>query len=450
MNDGGLINLETLENPNPGNFRIVVYEDTDFTPSFAQGTTASFDPALIRAEITFNANALDPDCPVASVADLGPTASSQQSVASHLLFQQASTTISGGVGNAIAERFFGGGGAQLDASADGSALSGYVSMRGIEQAAERYQRRRLAHNATGPNQALDAIEQSFLDASREQAEGSDQLNTLHPLSYTDETGVALAEDPDAYRLNVWFRGTFTHFDGDSFSGNTLNGVSGIDYLISDTVLVGVIGGYESGDFTFAATNGAFDGAGLTAGAYVGVQLSQHIVADAFLTHSWLDYENRVGTASGTTDASRWLFSFNASGQYQLAQGFFLEPNVRFFYAHERQDAYLLSDGTAIASNNVESGRLSLGPRLRYAFEDGMSNTWSTFISAHGEYDMSSESQTNSALPDLDDLLSARLGLGIDGLLSNGWSISLAGDLGGLGSGSLTSYTGTAKLTIPLN
>ena len=119
---------------------------------------------------------------------------------------------------------------------------------------------------------------------------------------------------------------------------------------------------------------------------------------------------------------------------------------RWVLAHERQDAYTLSDATAVAANRVDSGRILLGPRLRYAAND----SWSVFVSAHGEYDLSSESQASTTLPDFDGLVSARLGLGLDGRFANGWLISLAGDVGGIGSGDFTSYTGTGRLRIPLN
>lgn len=89
---------------------------------------------------------------------------------------------------------------------------------------------------------------------------------------------------------------------------------------------------------------------------------------------------------------------------------------------------------------------AVGSRLRYAAND----SWSVFVSAHGEYDQSSESQASTTLPDFDGLVSARLGLGLDGRFANGWSISLAGDVGGIGSGDFTSYTGTGRLRIPLN
>jgi outer membrane autotransporter protein len=190
--------------------------------------------------------------------------------------------------------------------------------------------------------------------------------------------------------------------------------------------------------------------GFTTGAYVGVKLSETLVMDAFLTHTWLDYDNRAGTATGETDATRIMVSVNMSGRYGITDSLTLEPNIRLFYAHESQDAYTLSNGTAIAANGIDSGRLSLGPKLRYLLPDQSNGNWSVFVSAHGEYDFSSEVQTSTALPDFDDLVTARLGAGIDGTLLNGWMIQLAGDVGGLGSGSFVSYTGTGRVRIPLN
>lgn len=67
---------------------------------------------------------------------------------------------------------------------------------------------------------------------------------------------------------------------------------------------------------------------------------------------------------------------------------------RLVLAHERKDAYTLSDATAVAANRVDSRRISLGPRLRYVAND----SWSVFVSAHGEYDLSSESQASTTLP----------------------------------------------------
>ena len=53
--------------PSTGPFRIVVYEKmSPSNPKFAIGSKVKLDAALVRAELGFDANALDPDCPAAS------------------------------------------------------------------------------------------------------------------------------------------------------------------------------------------------------------------------------------------------------------------------------------------------------------------------------------------------------------------------------------------------
>ncbi|MEQ8656518.1 MAG: autotransporter outer membrane beta-barrel domain-containing protein [Hyphomicrobiales bacterium] len=368
---------------------------------------------------------------------------SQQNAGSNILFQQAGNNISTGVGNAIAERFSGGDGTQASFASNGSAFSAYVSLHGIGHAARDRRAARLAMYEA--DDALGAIETAFSHSDTAQSE------TSHALGFKSaaDTASTLVQD-DAPRLNIWARGTFTHYDGDAFSGDTWNGIAGIDYLITENVLIGLLGGYENGDFTFQANDGAFDGAGVSVGAYVGIRLAESVVLDGFLTHAWLDYDNRAGTVTGSTDATRIMVSMNLTGHYEVADGFYIEPNARIFYAHEQQAAYTQSNGIVAAANSVDSGRVSIGPRLRYTHHDSASGTWSMHASLHGEYDLSSEVQTDTTLPDFDGLLSARAALGVSTTLLNGWSISLDGDIGGLGSGAFTSYSGSGKIRIPFN
>ncbi|GAB5510110.1 MAG: hypothetical protein Rhims3KO_15110 [Hyphomicrobiales bacterium] len=399
------------------------------------------------ADTTYNTAQVSIAC---HVGGLGPSAveqiGSQSSVGSSLMTQSASQNVSTGVGNAIAERFFGGGVSSFDGA--GSSASGYVSTAGFQTLLRNQRSERFAPSDRPILNGLDAIDAAFADGGTANT-GADGVSPYvlgaDPVRRdTPVTPTLAITSPTT--VNAWVRGSFTHYDGDAFSGNTWNGVAGIDYLLSDGVLVGLLAGYENGDFDFDTTNGAFEGSGLTAGAYVGIKLTDSIVADAFLTHSWLTYDTRSGTATGTTDATRWLASLNVTGQYAIAERLVLEPNALFFYAHENRDAYTLSDATVVAENSVDSGRLSVGPRLRYSVSD----SWTAVASLQGEYDFSSETQTNTTLPDFDGLLSARFGLGLDGTFANGWSLSLSGDVGGIGSGDFLSYTGTGKLRIPLN
>jgi hypothetical protein len=395
----------------------------------------------------------------------GPQAVSQQQLGSEVMLREAGRNVGEGTQNAVADRFFEEDGSQ--GSFDDTSGAAYVSLRGMRMAArDRLKRRIEIANGTyvaprvgigaglgaGTGAGIDrdaqnAIATAFPDAAPVN-DGSSDAGSNGLLSYDDLTDPLLMAETS--RWNVWVRGSFTHFDGDAFSGNTWNGISGLDYRYTANIIIGALAGYESGDFDFDATNGAFEGTGFTTGAYVGVRLADNLVMDAFLTHTWLDYDNRAGTATGETDATRLMVSVNVSGRYQMTDSLIFEPNARVFYAHEDQDAYALSSGTAIAANSIDSGRLSLGPKLRYLLPDTSNGNWSVFVSTHGEFDFSSEVQTSSALPDFDDLVTARIGFGLDGTLLNGWMVSLAGDLGGLGSGSFVSYTGTGKVRVPLN
>lgn len=407
-----------------------------------------FHPSENFVDETFVIARVSITCHVGGLAPTGATGpsaaeqtNSQSEIGSNIMGQGASQTISTGIGNAIAERFFGGGGTSF--SGTGSSVSGYASTAGFQTLLRNQRSARFAPSERPIMTGLDAIDAAIVEGD---TPASDALSPYVLGNTPVQGGTPFLASPQPARLNGWVRGSFTHYDGDAFSGNTWNGVVGIDYLISDTVLVGLLGGYESGDFDFDTTNGAFEGSGFTAGAYVGVQLTDSIVADAFLTHSWLDYDTRAGAATGSTDASRWLVSMNLTGQYDIAQGWVLEPNAQVFYAHENRDAYTLSDTTVVAANTVDSGRISVGPRLRYSIAEG----WTAVASVQGEYDFSSEVQTNTTLPDFDDMVSARLGLGVDGTFFNGWALSLSGDVGGVGSGEFLSYTGTGRLRIPLN
>lgn len=405
--------------------------------SFIDGTGHTITSMIVSGGVFSPANGSSTNSLVAQQA------TTQQTTGSNIMFGQTAGTVSTGIGNALSDAFFGGGAAPQIAP-DGTAASGFVSTRSVGT----FMQHARTHRDTDPRSATDAIDAAF--GAAEGVADSDALPEGSPALAMTPAGSARSPQAPVSRFNVWVQGSYTHYDGDAFSGDAYTGVGGVDYRVLDTVLIGVVGGYEAGDFSFTATNGAFDGAGYTLGAYVGVKVHESIFVDASVTHTWLDYDNRVGINTGSTDASRWLFSLNATGQYDVGGGFTLEPNAKFFYGFEDQDAYTLSDGSAVAANDISSGRLALGSRLRYDFAHAGYAGWSTYASAHGEYDMSSEDVTNTLLPDFDQQVSARLGLGLDGTFNNGWMLFMSGDVGGLGTGDYTSYTGSARLRIPFN
>lgn len=466
--------LFTIIDPVGAPFTIVFSNDVavGFTPQQPRGSTyVNSTGEFPNSRITFDPSAVDPDCPGAFNTDSqsNAQAQSQQQTGSDLMFRQAAQNISSGTGDAVAERFFDGNGNSFEGGLEDGAgtSSAYTSLRGMRLAARERLKRRI-DIANGTHEPARAGSGNWVDQGAQTAIAAAFPDAPQAINSFDDSGnvadgvrenasllsyEALSDPPlDTQQSgwNVWVRGTFTNFDGDAFSGSTWHGIAGVDYLYTANVLVGAIAGYEGGDFDFSSTNGAFEGEGFSAGAYVGVRLADNLVMDAFLTHTWLDYDNRVGTRTGETDATRILVSVNLTGRHQVTDNLIIEPNARVFYGHESQDDYTLSNGSVVGANGIDAGRISVGSKFRYLLPDRSNGQWSVFASAHAEYDLSSEVQTSTTLPEFNDLFSARLGFGIDGTLLNGWIIQLAGDVGGLGSGSYTSYTGTGRVRIPLN
>ncbi len=431
------------------------------------GLDAVFTSTSISGGV-FGAAAPPPSSPPTSTPDASSPqarATSQQSSSTSILSSQSANLFSSGVSSAVAQRFRGGSGGDFGLGGTGQFGSAYVSTLGLSQwmrdrRAERMRDddivsiydplqpgQRMPHIHEDPSTAQEAIDATF--GSAEPIEADAGYPALGFAAHDPAAPVGPVEEAPS-SLNVWARGTFTHFDGNTFDGDAFSGVVGIDYLIADHILIGAMGGYESGDFTFPIDSGAFQGDGITVGGYTAIELAAGLVAEAYVTRTQLEYENQTATGIGTTQAKRTLAAFNLSGSYALSERMMFEPNVRVTYAHERQDAYIMSDGTSIGEEVIDSGTLSAGSRVSYLLPFDAYGRFRVFASGHGEFMYSSDDPSSTTLPDFSDITSARIGLGFDALFLNGWFLAVDGNVGGVGSDSFLSYTGTGRLRIPLN
>ncbi|GAB5510432.1 MAG: hypothetical protein Rhims3KO_18330 [Hyphomicrobiales bacterium] len=301
---------------------------------------------------------------------------------------------------------------------------------------------------TTTNAGLEAIEASFATAHDDQQTDGAQSSRL---GYAPSDEATITEDSADHRLKVWFEDTFAYYDGRTLSGSIWTQEAGIDYIWNNRFLIGVMGRYDTGTFDDFSTNGTFDGEGVTAGVRMGTLLGLGMTLDGYLSYTWLEYESEAGTLSAATQARRMDASVNLAGQYAISEDVTLEPNARYTYTREQQDAYRWSNGLPIAASTTSSGVLSVGSGLRYSFNEASGGSLSVYVSAHGDYDFAIEKgQSSTPLPTLDDVWSARLGIGMNGALSNGISVSLEGEIDRLGADAYTRYTGTARISIPLN
>jgi len=91
------------------------------------------------------------------------------------------------------------------------------------------------------------------------------------------------------RWSVWFKGTGTWLNdgtaGASYDGTLYSLTGGIDYFITDNILVGALVGYEDFKLNTTFNNGAFDGKGFSVGPYVGIRFLRHFLFNAVLPGS---------------------------------------------------------------------------------------------------------------------------------------------------------------------
>lgn len=301
---------------------------------------------------------------------------------------------------------------------------------------------------TTTNAGLEAIEASFATAHDDQQTDGAQSSRL---GYAPSDEATITEDSADHRFKVWFEDTFAHYDGRTLSGSIWTQEAGIDYIWNNRFLIGVMGRYDTGTFDDFSTNGTFYGEGVTAGVGMGTLLGHGMTLDGYLSYTWLEYESEAGTLSAATQARRIDASVNLAGQYAISEDVTLEPNARYTYTREQQDAYRWSNGLPIAASTTSSGLLSVGSGLRYSIDEASGGSLSFYVSAHGDYDFVIEKgQSSTPLPTLDHQWTARLSIGMNGALSNGVSVSLDGEIDRLGADAYTGYTGTARISIPLN
>ncbi len=187
------------------------------------------------------------------------------------------------------------------------------------------------------------------------------------------------------RWGAWAMGSYTTIEntqsGVQMDGNVYNLVGGLDYMLTDRVVVGVSLGYENLDLDTTFNLGSVKNDGFSLIPYVGYQINNTWSVDLAGGMSWLNYDvKRNTTVTGSYDAERWLVSANLSGNYGFGR-VRLMPKFGVLYLEEESDAYRESTGGTVAGNKTKLGRLTAGGKVGYAFDSVM-----PFFKLVGEYD----------------------------------------------------------------
>lgn len=353
------------------------------------------------------------DFQFACVAGAGPAAATQNSSAlidqarqqlSKLAVNTSSTSTSESVLGAINDAFTGGGTTQ---ASDGRIATSFAA---IENAANKEDAddARGAYAALGYNKA-----------------GASKMVTKAP-------------PPVAYRSpwHVWVDARYTSIDDkrvSSFDAHQTNVTGGISYKFSDTFLLGLVTGYEDFNYELGFRNAKLDGTGWNGGGYFGWKFWDRLRLDGMLTYGRISYGAQADTVTAGFDANRITSMLRLSGRYGLAAGWYVEPSARLIYANERQDAFVDTAGVAHAKYSFDVGLGSFGGEVGAPV---IFNTWivTPTVGVFGDYRFGNDTvQSVATLPNIDDGWSARVTGGLRWTALNGFSTSIGGEYGGLGS-----------------
>ena len=232
-------------------------------------------------------------------------------------------------------------------------------------------------------------------------------------------------------------------------GSQVNVTLGLSHLLTPDVVVGAIAGYENFNYDVASLTGNFKGDGETVGGYFARRFGA-LRFDAALTWTYLSYNATAGTATGSLNGSRWLFSTGLTGN-KFIGSFLIEPSVKVFVLAEHDRSWIDSLGTVQDARDFSAGRASVGSKVAQAFDLPDGARISPFAGFYADYRFLSDNAIPTGQPvvGIADGWSGRATVG--GVYTNarGAGVSAEGELGGLGA-SYKIWSGKIRGSIPLN
>lgn len=256
---------------------------------------------------------------------------------------------------------------------------------------------------------------------------------------------------DVGSWDVWSEGRISRFD-DSRSDNGLFAIvhGGVDYRMSQDVLVGVAGSVDWTSQDNAANAGHISGTGWMVGPYALIRLDESVYLDA--RASWGQSGNTIsplGTYTDTFDTTRWLVAGAISGDYRYG-GWTLNPVVSLQYIEERQEAYVDSLSVTIPGQTVAQGDVRFEPRLAYSWQTLGGTHVTPWMQLAGVYTFGQRGTFSSgSLVSRMSGLTSTVRTGLDIAMPGGAGLSLSAQVSGIGAGA-QSHGGSLAVSLPLN
>jgi hypothetical protein len=177
--------------------------------------------------------------------------------------------------------------------------------------------------------------------------------------------------------NVWIDGKYCWLDDNlpssDLDGSLINGVVGADYKVSDRLVLGLMGTYETSDLD-GAVGATQDTNGWGGGAYMGLSLTDSLVLSATVLGTELDTDvtGGVGAEFDSTriQATSALIGNFYSGTWRTS------PSLTLAWSKEWQDA-----SGAFNAQTIETGIISPGLQIGNSVSIGGASTVEPWLGA---------------------------------------------------------------------
>lgn len=295
--------------------------------------------------------------------------------------------------------------------------------------------------------------------------GSSQISSrfsaaLSQVSAYSANEAVTANDPfnavrrERQRADIWVEAYLRRYWSDAASADregTLGIVyGGIDYTLTDDILIGFLAQVDWAEESIGATNTQLDGVGWMAGPYATVQLTDDIFFDMRASWGTSSNDQSVAGVTGSFDTTRWVVAAQLSGDWHH-EDWRITPIASLRYGSETTESFVNSAGTTIAGATATSGQASLGPEIGYTYTTERGTSVEPFFALHGLWDFAGNDMitVGAVTANLDDIRAeAELGLSTRWAGGAALRASLAYD--GLGTSDLDAISGRLWLNIPLD
>ena len=156
----------------------------------------------------------------------------------------------------------------------------------------------------------------------------------------------------------------------------------------------------------------------------------------------------LGTYVDSFDTTRWLARADLMGNWDFGPWRFT-PSAGISYFEDEQDAYIDSNGIAIAGQTVSLGRATFGPEIGYRFKTSDGTQVEPFAGFQGIWDFDSDGTTVNGVATGGEGLRGKAQVGL-GLISPwGYSIRGTASYDGIGSDDYEAVSGQVWVNMPL-